>query len=302
MKGDNKVTEKQRLIITIAQKIFDQKGFQNTSISDVVKECKMSKATFYKHFETKESFICEIINYYDEKFLEIIHSINENNDIPSSEKLNRKIIAVWKNIFSRTTINTYIRENFSEEQRKATSKLQTKSRANLLNEYKLSLFDNYGDKIEKIIFDLVFLLDALIHQFIYIIHVQKREINVYFIAKFTIQILDLVVENMDNLNPLIEKSMFLHKQEDEVYFSLHNKSLFFKTIQDIEELIKTDTSLLENPKLLEAIKKLYVEGKNQQYDSLIMDAMITYLEKEDTLRPKVLLLNSIKNQLKKETL
>lgn len=59
----------------------------------------MSKATFYKHFETKESFICEIINYYDEKFLEIIHSINENNDIPSSEKLNRKIIAVWKNIF-----------------------------------------------------------------------------------------------------------------------------------------------------------------------------------------------------------
>ncbi|HCQ6005431.1 TPA: TetR/AcrR family transcriptional regulator, partial [Clostridioides difficile] len=85
-------------------------------------------------------------------------------------------------------------------------------------------------------------------------------------------------------------------------FSLHNKSLFFKTIQDIEELIKTDTSLLENPKLLEAIKKLYVEGKNQQYDSLIMDAMIAYLEKEDTLRPKVLLLNSIKNQLKKETL
>ncbi len=30
-----------------------------------------------------------------------------------------------------------------------------------------------------------------------------------------------------------------------------------------------------------------------------MDAMIAYLEKEDTLRPKVLLLNSIKNQLKR---
>ncbi len=42
--------------------------------------------------------------------------------------------------------------------------------------------------------------------------------------------------------------------------------------------------------------------ENQQYDSLIMDSMIAYLEKEDTLRPKVLLLNSIKNQLKKETL
>ncbi|MBY2477817.1 TetR/AcrR family transcriptional regulator [Clostridioides difficile] len=302
MKGDSKVTDKQRLIITIAQRIFDQKGFQNTSILDIVKECKMSKATFYKHFETKEIFICEIINYYDEKFLEIIHSINENNDILSSEKLRRKIIAVWENIFSRTTINTYIRENFSEAQRNTTSKLQKKSRANLLNEYKLSLFDNYGDKIENNIFDLVFLLDALIHQFTYIIHIQKREVNVYFIAEFTIQILDLVVENINNLNPLIEKSMFLYEQEDEAYFSIHNKSLFFKTIQDIEELIKTDTSLLENPKLLEATQKLYIEEKNQQYDSLIMDAMITYLEKEDILRPKVLLLNSIKNQLKKETL
>ncbi|NMS89894.1 TetR/AcrR family transcriptional regulator [Clostridioides difficile] len=296
------MTDKQRLIITIAQRIFDQKGFQNTSILDIVKECKMSKATFYKHFETKEIFICEIINYYDEKFLEIIHSINENNDIPSSEKLRRKIIAVWENIFSRTTINTYIRENFSEVQRNTTSKLQKKSRANLLNEYKLSLFDNYGDKIENNIFDLVFLLDALIHQFTYIIHIQKREVDVYFIAEFTIQILDLVVENINNLNPLIEKSMFLYEQEDEAYFSIHNKSLFFKTIQDIEELIKTDTSLLENPKLLEATQKLYIEEKNQQYDSLIMDAMITYLEKEDILRPKVLLLNSIKNQLKKETL
>ncbi|KPI48042.1 TetR family transcriptional regulator [Clostridioides difficile] len=302
MKGDSKVTDKQRLIITIAQRIFDQKGFQNTSILDIVKECKMSKATFYKHFETKEIFICEIINYYDEKFLEIIHSINENKDIPSSEKLRRKIIAVWENIFSRTTINTYIRENFSEAQRNTTSKLQKKTRANLLNEYKLSLFDNYGDKIENNIFDLVFLLDALIHQFTYIIHIQKREVNVYFITEFTIQILDLVVENINNLNPLIEKSMFLYEQEDEAYFSIHNKSLFFKTIQDIEELIKTDTSLLENPKLLEATKKLYIEEKNQQYDSLIMDAMITYLEKEDILRPKVLLLNSIKNQLKKETL
>ncbi|MFL8800151.1 MULTISPECIES: TetR/AcrR family transcriptional regulator [unclassified Clostridioides] len=296
------MTDKQRLIITIAQRIFDQKGFQNTSILDIVKECKMSKATFYKHFETKEIFICEIINYYDEKFLEIIYSINENKDIPSSEKLRRKIIAVWENIFSRTTINTYIRENFSEAQRNTTSKLQKKTRANLLNEYKLSLFDNYGDKIENNIFDLVFLLDALIHQFTYIIHIQKREVNVYFIAEFTIQILDLVVENINNLNPLIEKSMFLYEQEDEAYFSIHNKSLFFKTIQDIEELIKTDTSLLENPKLLEATKKLYIEEKNQQYDSLIMDAMITYLEKEDILRPKVLLLNSIKNQLKKETL
>ncbi|MCC0631637.1 TetR/AcrR family transcriptional regulator [Clostridioides sp. ZZV14-6154] len=302
MKGDSQLTDKQKLIITIAQRIFDQKGFQNTSILDIVKECKMSKATFYKHFETKESFICEIINYYDEKFLEIIHSINENKDIHPSEKLKRKIIAVWGNIFSRTTINTYVRENFSEVQRKTTSKLQKKSRANLLNEYKLSLFDNYGNKIENILFDLVFLLDALIHQFTYIIHIQKREINVYFIAEFTIQILDLVVENADNLNPLIEKSMFLYEQEDEAYSSLYSKSLFFKTIQDIEELIKTNTSLIENPKLLEASKKLYEEGKNQLYDSLIMDAMITYLEKEDILRPKVLLLNSIKNQLKKETL
>ncbi|MGO0916295.1 ribonuclease E/G, partial [Clostridioides difficile] len=69
----------------------------------------------------------------------------------------------WKNIFSRTTINTYIRENFSEEQRKATSKLQTKSRANLLNEYKYvdklcleenrDVFDLYRieSKIEKLL-------------------------------------------------------------------------------------------------------------------------------------------------------
>lgn len=75
----------------------------------------MFKVIFYKYFEIKESFICEIINYYDEKFLEIIYFINENNDILLLEKLNRKIIVVWKNIFFRIIINIYIRENFFEE-------------------------------------------------------------------------------------------------------------------------------------------------------------------------------------------
>ena len=51
-------------IIEIAFRLFLDKGYKNTSMSDLVKETKLSKGAFYHHFKNKESLYKEVIDVY----------------------------------------------------------------------------------------------------------------------------------------------------------------------------------------------------------------------------------------------
>ncbi len=58
-----------------ALKIFLQKGYAATSISDVVRECKITKGGIYHHFKNKEELFIEAIDYLFERFEEFERSM-----------------------------------------------------------------------------------------------------------------------------------------------------------------------------------------------------------------------------------
>ncbi|MCK5051530.1 MAG: TetR/AcrR family transcriptional regulator [Candidatus Cloacimonetes bacterium] len=58
-----------------ALKIFLQKGYDATSISDVVAECKITKGGIYHHFKNKEELFIEAIDYLFDRFEEIERSM-----------------------------------------------------------------------------------------------------------------------------------------------------------------------------------------------------------------------------------
>ena len=53
-----------------ALKIFLQKGYDATSMSDVVAECKITKGGIYHHFKNKEELFIEAVDYLFERFEE----------------------------------------------------------------------------------------------------------------------------------------------------------------------------------------------------------------------------------------
>ena len=44
-------------IMAIAKKLFDQYGFQNTSVDQIVKTAEIAKGTFYYYFKSKEELL-----------------------------------------------------------------------------------------------------------------------------------------------------------------------------------------------------------------------------------------------------
>ena len=53
--------ERKRNVVNAAQRLFIEKGFQNTSIQDILEEAKISKGTFYNYFNSKRECLIAII-------------------------------------------------------------------------------------------------------------------------------------------------------------------------------------------------------------------------------------------------
>jgi len=66
-------------ILKAAENIFARKGFQEATISDIARKAKVSDATIYEYFSSKEELLfsipAETIHQYQEKNLEILEYI-----------------------------------------------------------------------------------------------------------------------------------------------------------------------------------------------------------------------------------
>ena len=49
------------VILEVAERIFFQYGYSNTSMEEIANECGMSKKTIYKHFTSKEEMLIECV-------------------------------------------------------------------------------------------------------------------------------------------------------------------------------------------------------------------------------------------------
>ena len=74
-------------IFKTAQKLFIDKGFENTSVEDITEQVDIAQSTFFNYFPRKEDLLAEIFNrklpYLKGKCQEILES-----DIPIKTKIN----------------------------------------------------------------------------------------------------------------------------------------------------------------------------------------------------------------------
>lgn len=118
-----KNNERKQELLKIAYNMFLVKGYDNTSIDDIINEAKIAKGTYYYYFESKEETLEEVINMMindevtsakeilkmpisiPEKLVRIITSLrpkkneqeiqntlNKKDNIVMHEKINNRII------------------------------------------------------------------------------------------------------------------------------------------------------------------------------------------------------------------
>lgn len=71
--------------------LFGEKGFYNTAVADIVRECDLAVGTFYTHFESKESFLNQLVLRIGEKTR---HYLSEHAG-GKNDRLEQEITGLW---------------------------------------------------------------------------------------------------------------------------------------------------------------------------------------------------------------
>lgn len=79
--------ERRKDIVDKARQLFDQKGFQQTSVDDITLSLNVAKGTFYYYFKTKEDVLNAVVDDTVAKDVAVVRDIEGNPRLSATEKL-----------------------------------------------------------------------------------------------------------------------------------------------------------------------------------------------------------------------
>ena len=97
-----KTTTKSR-IIDAAWQLFHEKGYDETTIEDIIARSETSKGTFYHYFEGKDSLLSSLSNVFDSYYVDLYPSLNP--EMNSVDKLITLCIQAHQMIYQQIQLN-----------------------------------------------------------------------------------------------------------------------------------------------------------------------------------------------------
>lgn len=81
-------------ILDAAARLFAQKGFDDTSVADIMNAVGIAKGTLYHHFKSKEDIMDALIERQMDNILSAARKVAEDVSIPVKERMIRAILAL----------------------------------------------------------------------------------------------------------------------------------------------------------------------------------------------------------------
>lgn len=80
--------ERRTELLDTAQDLFYQKGYENTSVADIIHAVGIAKGTFYHYFKSKEDLLDQIVARQTEMIDQVADPIVSNTEMNAIEKFN----------------------------------------------------------------------------------------------------------------------------------------------------------------------------------------------------------------------
>ncbi|MDY6835180.1 MAG: TetR/AcrR family transcriptional regulator [Chloroflexota bacterium] len=80
--------ERRQELLDVAQELFYRKGYDSTSITDVIEAVGIAKGTFYHYFKSKEDLLDQIIERQTQGMDQTISPIVQDTDMNATQKFN----------------------------------------------------------------------------------------------------------------------------------------------------------------------------------------------------------------------
>lgn len=137
-------TDQERRIIEAAQRLFIEKGFAETSMSDIAAEAGMNRSALHYYFRTKDRMFQAVFGKIIMSVVPAVHDILAS-DIPFADKISR-IVDTYMKIFSE---NPYLPSFVMNETRRDRDHLLATARQLGIAEYGNMIIRDISSEMEK---------------------------------------------------------------------------------------------------------------------------------------------------------
>lgn len=87
---DERLTE----FLDTARQLFFEKGYEKTSVNDIIQKVGVAKGTFYHYFKSKEDLLDQLVNHFTKKNVLEVEKIMERTDMNALERMNHFFISI----------------------------------------------------------------------------------------------------------------------------------------------------------------------------------------------------------------
>lgn len=87
-------------IVTASWELFYEKGYDNTTVDDIVERSGTSKGSFYHYFAGKDALLSSLSTLFDEKYEELSPKIQDMDSFSALIFLNRELFFLIENTVS----------------------------------------------------------------------------------------------------------------------------------------------------------------------------------------------------------
>ena len=68
--------ETKKRLIECARRLFNERGYNNVTVDDIIRESGSSKGAFYTHFKTKELLLVDVFPFADDVYTDFINNVS----------------------------------------------------------------------------------------------------------------------------------------------------------------------------------------------------------------------------------
>lgn len=256
-----RMNKRRRKVADIALKLFVEKGFQQTSIQDIIEHANISKGTFYNYFSNKNDCIAEILEglRYDASQIRLEMQVGKDE---TDRSVLIEQISILTQLNRERNLNT-IFEAILNSNEVELKRLVMHHRIHEIEWLAERFADVYGEEIRQFAFELSILFYGMMHYILFTMKITNSTQSIHRIVEVLLTYLEAIIPIMnENGSTLLDPSSlhFLQARIDRKSISLEEILDLVKNIEkrttfttDQQDLYDTIVSELQRDRIRKSV-------------------------------------------------
>ncbi|ASI35001.1 MULTISPECIES: TetR/AcrR family transcriptional regulator [Exiguobacterium] len=227
---------KKKQLLDAAYRLFVEKGYQSTSIQDILEHSNVSKGTFYNYFSSKNELFIDVFNVVFEKMRNVRKDILVGRDVSDYETFIQQGNC-YLELMQKYKLYTLFEEAVASNEKELKAFME-KNRLLEIEWTYHRMRDLFGEEKAPYLLDFAVLYTGMLQYAMYFFRQSEKNTQPERVVRYVFNRLTHFVDDVsrteEQLIPPRFLSVWLDRPQDEVVI---RKELFVKTNEHMKRLI-----------------------------------------------------------------